>query len=264
MNQIYTVDQERLAEANKFIHGVMEANGMERSSVYDLVRQALESKGDLYNNLNQESKDAIKSNIDLIQYVASHENEFIKQAMELLPIVARQMGSPEVSDDMNSCGMMAIRRAYFYYDTTVCNLKRFCYAGIQQEYRQLLRVSKFHKNSVWRSRVHIDTTNAETLAPEYHTTEPTEESDSVLESAKLAGLSPLEIINKVADGAKFDSNERKLFEIMLRDGCNRNWVNQYLKETGLTMTKQGVYYKRDMLIKRLQSEINKNGNRLFN
>jgi hypothetical protein len=159
--------------------------------------------------------------------------------------------------------MLSIRRSFYYYDDTKCNLKRFCYAGICQELKQTFRRGNFKKNKVWRSRIHLDQHNAETLAPNLHTTEVSEEENTLLDQPCMLGLSGIEIINKVADHAKLAPQDKKLFEVMLKNGGNRNWVSEYLKETGLSITKQGVYYKRDLLIKKLQQEITNHGQEIF-
>jgi hypothetical protein len=260
---VYGVDAEKIAECNRFTMSVTLGLGLQKTDVYEVVRQAFAKTGCIYDAMPENVKQLLNDNHDKLSYLIENENHFIQAASDLIPIVARQIGAQHVTDEMESCAMLSIRRSFYYYDDTKCNLKRFCYAGIGQELKQTFRKGNFKKNKVWRSRIHLDQHNAETLAPNLHTTEVAEDESSLLDQPCMAGLSGLEIINKVADHAKLAPQDKKLFEVMLRNGGNRNWVSEYLKETGLSITKQGVYYKRDLLIKRLQQEVVNHGQDIF-
>ena len=269
MTKIYGVDAESLADANKCILGHLQAAGLERKEVYAFVRQVIAGRGDYYDELTNAQKAKVYQDLAKFKFVAENENGFIKEASELVKMVGRTMGIQDITDEMESNALLSIRRSYFYYEDTKCNLKRFCFAGIQQEYRQIIREKKVKKNKVWRSRVHLDSTNVEELDPKGHVTtcnpEPEEETqDVLLDTVFATGLSSIQIIQKIAEHAKFTIDERLLIEIMLKNGGNRNWVNDYLSQTGLSMTKQGVYYRRDTLIRRLRDEVSNNGLNIFN
>jgi len=269
MAQIYGVDAEVLAACNKCILAHLEAAGLERKNVYAFVRQVIDGHGDYYSELTNEQKRLVLKDIAKFKFVYENENDYIKEAAELIKLVARTMGFSEVTDEMESNAMLSIRRSYYYYEDTKCNLKRFCFAGIRQEYRQVIRDKRFKKNKVWRSRVHMDSTNMEQLDPEGHVTacqEVTfeEQESNLLDEVWSSGLSSMQIISKIANNAGLAADEILLFEIMLKNGGNRNWVNEYISQTGLSMTKQGVYYKRDSLIRRLRESVANNGLNIFN
>jgi hypothetical protein len=262
----FELDTKKLAEANIVVHKWMEMYDISRQHASCFVKQVISNSGCFYEILSAEDQTAILVEMDLFKFLAENENEFISSNKPLMYKVAGEFRFP-VGVDFETNGMLAMHRAFYYYTDASIPFVNFCCNGIQQEFKGLIRQNNTNKQRIWRSVGYIQKKHIEAFPDRPHITDALVAEEETAEDAFAVLLSQggdmMPLLQKICSVAKLNAQETTLINALVSRNTSGDWVSKFLLETGLTISKQAVYLKKDALMKKLRLVVKTVGIDLF-
>ena len=224
------IDYERLIASNKLIHSWLQRLGMEKRQCYQFVRKCKEKQFDF--NSNEQDMRELEHDAEKIIYVAEIENELIQQYVPMIYAVARKFKT-KVSDDLFSQSLSCIRKSIYYFNGS-SSFKTFCYGGVCQAYLQVRdSITKMQKNTVFATDL-----------------EKGNKSDYRFDVGLNDGESPVnrllylyENLEQISVVANLNDYEKNALSLRIEEcmGEQDDWIKNFNKKTGLTVSKTRVY-----------------------
>jgi hypothetical protein len=261
-----SIDNQRLAQANRVVHGWLERLGLKRPEIFGLVKQVVAKDGLIWQQLSVANQNLILADIEHFLFIHELEEQFLKDNQRLITAVISSMGIKNLTHEHESMGMISLRRAFYYYLDESKSLTTYCFHGIKQEVIKIQRQTKLKKNKVWESRAHLDYNDTEVSEKLAYEITNEEEADTVEQrlSQVLAKGEAGEVLNKIVGLAELNSNETEmLLSLTVQHSTKGGWVEDYLHRTGAVITKQNVYQRKDALLNKLKNIVVKQGIKLF-
>ncbi len=261
-----SIDNQRLAQANRVVHGWLERLGLKRPEIFALVRQVVCKDGVIWQALSAADKNLILADVEHFIFIYDLEEQFLKDNQRLIAGVINSMGIKNLTHEHESMGMTSLRRAFYYYLDETKSLATYCFHGIRQEMIKIQRQVKLKKNKVWESRAHLDYNDAEVSEKLSYETDNEEEPDTIEGSLSqvIAKGKAEEVLNKIVELADLNGNEKEMLaSLTVQHSTKGGWVEDYLHRTGAVITKQNVYQRKDALLNKLKNIVSKQGIKLF-
>jgi hypothetical protein len=261
------IDYRFLAECNNVIHRWANQIGLERQRIACFAKQVAAGKGEIFDSLTEKDKELLLNNDrEFFCYLVENENDFVWSNRALVHKLAMKYKMVKVLD-YESAGMMAMVRAFYYYTDPAVPFVNFCCNGIQQELKSLIRSHNTNKQRNWRKMNQIQQKHMEQVLDRCHVTDATvseeETPEEAFEVLMEQGADCAPLLNKIIKAAGLTDLEKELIACLVtRDGTG-DWVEKFLHKTGLTISKQGVYAKKDALIRKLKGAVREHGVELF-
>jgi len=260
------LDSKQLGTSNRVIHGWISKLGLNRTDVFELVRQVCESSGAIYDSLSEDVKHSLANDINHFNYVKNIENDFLADNRRLISAVCNTLGIQHVTDEHESMGMLSLRRSLYYYMDGDVSLNSYSFRGIKQEVIKVERQKKLRKNKVWNTTAKLDYNDEEISRKLSYEEEDNEAPETVNEALSVTYRNGdgLELITKLAAAANLNDAEKQLLMSLSKDHATKGgWVDDFLAKTGIKTTKQNVYQRKDALLNKLRQLVTKQGIKLF-
>ena len=262
-----TIDYRFLAQCNKVIHSWASRIGLDRQRISCLAKQVAKGKGDILDSLSVEDRELLlNTDKHYFCYLVDNENAFVLSNQALVHRLANKYKMVKVLD-YETAGLMAMVRAFYYYTDPEVPFVSFCCNGIQQELKSLIRAHNTNKQRQWRKVNQIQQKHMEQVLDRCHVTDAVVSEEDTPEEAfdvlMQQGADCLPLLTKIVDAANLTEIEKELVSLLVtRDGSG-DWVEKFLFKTGLTISKQAVYAKKDALIRKLKGAVREHGVELF-
>lgn len=261
------IDYRFLAECNNVIHRWAKVAGLDRQRIICFAKQVANGSGDILDSMRPEDRDVLLSNDRrYFCYLVENENGFVWTNRALVHKLAMKYKMVKVLD-YETAGMMAMVRAFYYYTDPEVPFVNFCCMGIQQELKSLIRAHNTKKQRQWRKVNHIQQKHMEQVHDRLHVTDATvceeETAEEAFEVLMEQGGDCSSLLNKIVNAANLNEHERLLVSFIVNRDGSGDWVEKFLHKTGLTISKQAVYAKKDALIRKLKGAVREHGVELF-
>lgn len=262
-----TIDLTELATHNKTISFHAKKHGIETKRLGWFIAQVI-NKSEFYQSMTTEDKSLIEADFESFEYSHQHENDFIKNNKNLMYSAANAIGIRDFSDEYESTAMLAILRAYHTYTDVNITFAHYCCVLLKRAFYKIMRQTKLPKNQIWHSYVCLEYSNAD----EKHTsdcfealTSPETVEDALRETLHSQDKRKLNLfLERFTDSAKLKPAEKIMLEILFnRTEKSSEWVQEFCDKSGLTLTKQAVYLRKDSLFKKLRKQLDDKGMELF-
>lgn len=260
------LDSNELGASNRVIHGWLTKLGLNRTDVFELVRQVCAGSGSIYDAMPTDVKQAISNDINHFKYVKNIENDFLADNRRLIAAVCNSLGIDHMTDEHESMGMLSLRRSLYYFMDGEVSLNSYSFRGIKQEVIKVERQKKLKKNKVWNTPAKLDYNDEEIsrkLSYEEEDLEAPETVNEALNQTYRHGEG-LDLILKLASIAHLNDSEKELLMSMSKGHATKGgWVDDFLAKTGIKTSKQNVYQRKDALLLKLRQLVTKQGIKLF-
>lgn len=262
-----SIDLAELANHNKVINQHAKKHGIETKRIGWFINQVV-TKSEFYKNMAEEDRKLIDVDYDSFVYSNKNENEFVKNNKKLMYVSSNSIGIRDFTDEYESAAMLSILRAYHTYTDTNITFAHYCCVLIKRSFYKIMRQKNLPKNQIWQSYVCLDYSNA-------HETDIMEscEQESNPETAEDALRQTLQspdrrklnlFLERFNESAKLKPAEKIMLEILFhRAEKSSEWVQEFCDKSGLTLTKQAVYLRKDSLLKKLRKHLDDKGMKLF-
>jgi len=238
-------DSDRLAQSNLLIDKWLTRLNIKKYEVYNFVKDCCDGKFDF--DLSDDEIAQLKLDTQVFKYTLDVENQIIKQYSPMIYAVARRMGV-FADDDFVSKGMTGIRKSVYYY-AGKSKFVTFCYNGIVTAFRQVFdAVTKVQKSTVFES----DLSKTDKNFYRFDTGVTTQQDSPVNRLIYLA-----DNLDDLSQKANLNDLEKKVLISRIKEclGDEKDWINEFHKRCGLTMSKKKVHDIFKSAAKKLRSYI---------
>lgn len=238
-------NQQELAQSNILIHKWLSRLNLKKFEVYNFVKKCCDGNFDF--DLSEEELEQLKLDSSIFKYTLDVEDKIIQQFVPMIYAIAKRFGVG-IDDDYISKGMTGIRKSVYYY-TGKSKFNTFCYNGITTAFRQVFdSVTLVRKNTVFESDLRKQDKNSYRFESSVHNTDETPVNKLIYLANNLDRFSVKAKLNKLEKSVLYS----RIKECM---GDEKDWIKEFHKRSGLTLSKKKVYSIFNSAAKKLRDSI---------
>jgi hypothetical protein len=225
----------------------------------------LVNKTGSYSKLTTDQKEQLTADRPILQLAIEQSNQFVQDNYKLIYRVAKEVGA-KVDDDYESIGAVALARAFYTYLDPTVTIAHYCCVLIKRDFYRIIRDRRNGKNKIWRTTVSADYNTVDDLAHKTYVVPDNEPADPI-EAMQICLQDENRMANfieKISKAASMNEGDKAMLKIIFgRNSKSNEWIQEFCKKSGLTLTKQAVYLRKDNVLRIVRRKIDECGMALF-
>jgi hypothetical protein len=258
------MDANALANANSTIKKWTSLLDVNSQHISQMVHELVNKTG-VYTKLNADQKEQLAVDHPVLQAAMENSNQFVQDNYKLIYRVANEVGA-KVDDDYESIGAVALLRAFYTYLDTSVSIAHYCCVLIKRDFYRIIRDRRNGKNKIWQTTVSADYNTVDNMAHKTYVVPDNEPADPV-EAMQLCLQDENRMANfieNISNAASMNEEEKAMLKIIFgRNSKSNEWIQEFCKNSGLTLTKQAVYLRKDNVLRIVRRKIDECGMALF-